>query len=337
MNNLFIIGNEKISLKKNVHYSANVDFKSIVEGLSKYFTVNLLARSSLKEETFKISHKNIKTASNIFFYIFNVFLSFKNIRENRYLIISISPYTFIAFLILFFFSNNIYLYLRSDGFKEYEKILGKKWIFLYSFMYFIFLKKAKIITCEKSLVKKKKFFLVEPSELDEFWFKNRKFIVKSKKIKILFVGRVRIEKGIFNFLDIFSKLDKQFQLTIVGDIYDKKFNIKNIQYFNFYNNIKDLINQYDINHIFVLPSYTESHPKVVYESLARLRPVLVFDDIKHIVKNTNGIFICRRNLNNFLEKINYILKNYRSIQNKILKNSLPKKNIFISQLRNIMQ
>ena len=46
MNNLFIIGNEKISFKKNVHYSANVDFKSIVEGLSKYFTVNLLARSS---------------------------------------------------------------------------------------------------------------------------------------------------------------------------------------------------------------------------------------------------------------------------------------------------
>jgi glycosyltransferase involved in cell wall biosynthesis len=336
MKNLFIIGNEKIWFKKNNYYSANVDFKSIVEGLSKYFIANLLARSTFRQETFKIEHNSIKTASNIFSYIFNIILSFNNIRKNRYLIISISPYTFIAFLILFFFSNNIYLYLRSDGFKEYEKILGKKWIFLYSFMYFIFLKKAKIISCEESLVQKKFFFLVRPSELDELWFKNRKFLVKSKKIKILYVGRIRIEKGIFNFLDLFSKLDKRFELTIVGDIYNKKFDIKNVKYFNFYSNIGDLINQYDINHVLVLPSYTESHPKVVYESLARLRPVLIFDDIEHIIKNTKGIFVCKRDLNNFLNKIDYIINNYHFIQKQIIKNSLPKKKVFIRQLRNIL-
>ena len=79
-------------------------------------------------------------------------------------------------------------------------------------------------------------------------------------------------------MDLFSKLDKRFELTIVGDIYNKKFDIKNVKYFNFYSNIEDLINQYDMNHVLVLPSYTESHPKVVYESLARLRPVLIFDD-----------------------------------------------------------
>lgn len=336
MKNLFIIGNEKIWFKKNNYYSANLDFKSITEGLSKYFITNLLARSSFRQETFKIEHNSIKIASNIFSYVFNIILSFNNIRKNRYLIISISPYTFIAFLILFFFSNNIYLYLRSNGFKEYEKILGKKWIFLYSFMYFIFLKKAKIISCEESLVQKKFFFLVQPSELDKLWFKNRKFLVKSKRIKILYVGRIRIEKGIFNFLDLFSKLDKRFELTIVGDIYNKKFDIKNVKYFNFYSNIEDLINQYDINHVLVLPSYTESHPKVVYESLARIRPVLIFNDIEHIIKNTKGIFVCKRDLNNFLDKIDYIINNYRFIQKQIIKNSLPRKKVFIRQLRNIL-
>ena len=143
MEKLFIIGNEKISCNNNIYHSANIDFKSITESLSKYFRVNLLARSSSKKETFKINHKDIKISSNIFFYIFNILSTFNNIKNNKYLIISITPYTFIAFLLLFIFSNNIYLYLRSDGFKEYEKILGKKWVFLYNFMFFFFLKKNK--------------------------------------------------------------------------------------------------------------------------------------------------------------------------------------------------
>ena len=64
--------------------------------------------------------------------------------------------------------------------------------------------------------------------------------------------------------------------------------------------------------------------------------VLIFDDIKHIIKNTKGIFFCKRDLNNFLDKIDYILNDYRFIQKQIIKNSLPQKNIFIRQLRNIL-
>jgi glycosyltransferase involved in cell wall biosynthesis len=338
MNKLFIIGNEKISCNsKKIYHSANVDFKSIIEGLSKYFQVYLLARQSINKQIFNINHNKIILANNIFSYLLNVIASLKNARNCKYLIISITPYTFVAFLILFFFSNKIYLYLRSNGFIEYEKILGKKWVFLYSLMYFCFFKKAKIISCEKSLVKKKNFFLVEPSELDELWFKNRKNIIYDNKIKILYVGRIRIEKGILNFIDLFNKLDKKFKLTIIGDKYNKKFKIKNVNYLNFFSNIQDLIKQYDKNHIIILPSYTESHPKVVYESLARLRPVLIFDEIKHIVKDTKGIFVCKRNQNDFLKKVDYVIKNYKSVQKTILKNKLPKKNIFIHDLCNILR
>jgi hypothetical protein len=138
MNKLFIIGNEKISCHKNIFYSENVDFKSITEGLSSYFDLHLLARSSSHKGVFNIDHNKIILSRNIFIYLFNVILSLRNVKKNKYLIVSISPYTFIAFLILFLFSNNIYLYLRSNGFVEYEKILGKKWVFLYSIMYFFF-------------------------------------------------------------------------------------------------------------------------------------------------------------------------------------------------------
>jgi glycosyltransferase involved in cell wall biosynthesis len=334
MNKLFIIGNEKISCHKNIFYSENVDFKSITEGLSSYFDLHLLARSSSHKGVFNIDHNKIILSRNIFIYLFNVILSLRNVKKNKYLIVSISPYTFIAFLILFLFSNNIYLYLRSNGFIEYEKILGKRWVFIYSIMYFFFLKRANIISCEKKLAKS--FFSVEPSELDEIWFKNRKKFLLIKKIKIIYVGRIRVEKGILSFIDLFRQLDKKFNLTIIGDRYNKKFNIKNISYLSFSSNIKYLINQYDKNHILILPSYTESHPKVVYEALARVRPVLVFDDIKHIVKKTKGIFVCKRTKKDFLKKLNYILKNYRFIQGQILKNKLPKKNIFIRDLRNIL-
>lgn len=331
MKDLIIIGNEKISYKNSLFHSANVDFQTIVKGLSQYFNVTLISRLSTEKQIFPIHHNKIVLASNILIFALNILLSFKNIRKNKYLIISISPYTFFSFLILFLFSNEIYLYLRSNGFKEYEKILGNKWVFLYSFMYFFFLKKAKIISCEKSLVKKK-FFLVHPSELNETWFKKRKKITFNNKINIIYVGRIRVEKGILDFIDLFSKLKKKFRLTIIGDRYNNKFNIKNVHYLNFFSNIKLLINEYDKNHILILPSYTESHPKVVYEALARLRPVLIFEDIEHIIKNTKGIFSCKRNADDILKKINYILKNYRSIQKQILINKLPNKNSFIKEL-----
>ena len=36
--------------------------------------------------------------------------------------------------------------------------------------------------------------------------------------------------------------------------------------------------------IYLYSSFTEGAPKVILESLARLRPVIVFDEIKHVKK-----------------------------------------------------
>ena len=57
-------------------------------------------------------------------------------------------------------------------------------------------------------------------------------------------------------------------------------------------NIKSkLIKYYDDHNIFILPSFTEGHPMVLLEALARRRPVIVFDDIKHVIGNKKGIFV----------------------------------------------
>ena len=54
MNDLFIISNENISKDKYNFSSANVDFKTIIEGLKYSFNIVLIARQSNKKENFII-------------------------------------------------------------------------------------------------------------------------------------------------------------------------------------------------------------------------------------------------------------------------------------------
>jgi glycosyltransferase involved in cell wall biosynthesis len=297
----------------------------------------LIARRSTKKENFIIHFKKIFLASNIFSYLLKIILSLRNVDNKKYLIVSISPYSFLAYLILFLFTNKIYVYLRSDGFKEYENILGKKWVFLYQIMFYVMTQKSKIISCQRKLSRGKPSYLVRPSELDEMWINNKKkFNLNTKTIRLLYVGRIRTEKGIFDLLNIFSKLEYKVKLTIVGDRRIKLFNNYKIKFYNFFSKSKDLIKQYDKCDIFILPSYTEAHPKVIDEALARFRPVIVFNDIKHVIGNRIGIFVCKRNSEDLKNKIFYIRKNYSKIVKKISKNVLPTKKIFIQDLIKII-
>ena len=75
-----------------------------------------------------------------------------------------------------------------------------------------------------------------------------------------------------------------------------------------------LIKYYDEHNIFVLPSYTEGHPMALLEALARRRPVIVFDEINHVVGNKKGIFIAKRNFLDFLANLiilKRIIKKFR--------------------------
>ena len=65
------------------------------------------------------------------------------------------------------------------------------------------------------------------------------------------------------------------------------------------------------------------------ESLARLRPAIVFEEIKHVVGDKKGIFVSSRNQQSFLENIHHIKKNYTKIQEDMKKNNLPSKHDFL--------
>ena len=333
-NPLTIINNEKIFKDNNGFYCDNLDLKVIPEGLNDYHQVHYIVRSSNKKGDQKINLKDIKIAPNIFKFIYFVFKTFK-ITNMNYLIISITPYTFLSFLTLFLFRKKIFVYLFSSGHEEYKLILGRWSIWIYHIMYKIVTSNSNVIVNHERLFDKKKAHLISSSRLDENWFENHKNVLLDK-IRFLYVGRFNPEKGIYEFLEMFDKMKLEAEFSIVGNSKNQKISNKNIKLLNYISDPQSLINIYDAHNITILPSYTEANPYVVDESLSRKRPVIIFENIAYIAKDKKGVFISKRNIDSFSETTKYIIKNYQEIQKDIEKNTLPTKRKMLNEISNII-
>ena len=97
-----------------------------------------------------------------------------------------------------------------------------------------------------------------------------------------------------------------------------------------------MIDVYDNHNILILPSYTEGQPYVVDESLARRRPVLIFEDIKHIIKGRKGIFVSERNINSLTKNLKFIMQNYNDIQKEIEQNNFPLEEDMFKQISEVI-
>ena len=335
-NNLVIINNEKVFRENNSFYCDNLDLKIIPEELNEYYKVQYIVRSSNKKGKQNIKLSDIKTASNIFQFIYFVFKTFK-IPNTSYLLVCITPYTFLSFLILFLFrKKRVFVYLFSSGHEEYKHVLGSWSVWIYHIMYKIVTSNSKVIVCHERLFNKNKSYLVDISRLDDEWLKNQKDALLDK-IRFLYVGRMSQEKGIFDFLEMFNQIKLDAELSIVGNLKNENFLNKNIKPLGYVADPQSLINIYDNHNIMILPSFTEATPYVVDEALSRKRPVIIFEDIAYIAKDKKGIFISKRNMNSFLETTKYIMDNYLEIQKKMEQNDLPTKKSMIKQISDIIK
>ena len=203
-------------------------------------------------------------------------------------------------------------------------------------MFSITSKISSLISCRKHILKGNDGHIVNPSQLDIEWKKNL-ITPQTIETKLLYVGRIRKEKGIFALIKILEK-KSDIKLTIVGQ--EKEINRdiknKNIDALTIINDKKNLIKIYDQHNIFILPSFTEGHPMVLLEALSRLRPVIIFKEIEHVIGNFKGIFVAERNIESLIEKTNFIKKNYEKIQKEMTANKLPSNKEFITSLRDIM-
>ena len=335
---LFIISNEKIHIEKNFFYCDNIDMKSIPEGFSRNLKVSVIAVRSNIIRFHKINLEQIEIASNIFTFLFNIFKSFKN-KEVNYLLISITPYTFFAYLLLFIFRKKIFVYLRSNGYEEYKHIFGVFGSFLYHVMFTIISWKANFISCRPHLLNGKSGKIVSPSQLSNKWFHSHKK-PNLNKIQLLYVGRIKVEKGIFSLLNIIQNLNMDIHLTIVSagkNNNNHNLEQKNVSVVDFENKDDSIIQLYDAHNIFILPSFTEGHPQVLDESLSRLRPVIIFEEISHVIGNRKGVFVSERNSTSLSKTISHIMNNYYSIEKKIINNTLPTKENFLKEISNTIK
>ena len=120
------------------------------------------------------------------------------------MIISISPYTLIISLFLKFLGKKPITYLRSDGYGEYKAILGKLGPIIYHFMFTIVTSISNLISCREYILKGKKGKIIHPSQLDSIWLRKPKTL-EIKTFKLLYVGRIRVEKGIFFLANLIKK------------------------------------------------------------------------------------------------------------------------------------
>ena len=345
MENLVVLNNEKVSRKDQKFFSRNYNFKILPEGLSKYFDVEYIVRKSEVNESHELNLNKVKIASNIFQFIYFLFSTFKN-KNTKYYIICITPYTFIASLFLIIFRKKIYVYLISNGHEEWANLLGNWSIWIYNLMFSIVTSNSIVIALHDRLFNKNKnFYVINSSSLDEKWFLNLKE-AKIDKVRFLYVARINPVKGINEFLEMFKNLELDAELSIIGKTnnlkHKKEFRTlmesqNNIKFTGYITNRQVLIDTYDDHNILILPSYTEGQPYVVDESLVRRRPVLIFDDISHIIKGRKGIFVSKRNPKSFVETTKYIMNNYYKIQKEIDKNDFPLEKNMFEQISNIIK
>ena len=332
--NLVILNNEKVFKENGNFFLDNLDLKVIPEGLNQFFNIKFIVRKSKKKGDQKINLNNIDIASNIFSFIFFIIKSFKD--NTKYLIISVTPYTFLAYIFLFIFRKKfIYLYLWSDGHEEWEHILGKWSVWIFRVMYVICTFRSEIIVCNKRLTKKKSH-LISISRLDEKWFQNTTK-ASTENVDFLYVGRLSKEKGIFDLISMLNDGNSRINLSIVGDSKNLKFENPNIKLLGYISDEKLLMKAYDNCNITILPSFTEGYPYVIDESLARKRPVIIFEEISYVVNNKKGIFITRRDTVSLNKTTDYILENYNKIQQEISGNELPTKKSMLKQISDIIR
>ena len=327
---LFIFSNESIFIQDQKYFCDNIDLKSSPEGLNKKFDVNLIGRKSSKKRAHEIKLKKIKIFTNIFSYLSEVIKSTKS-ENTKYLVISISPYTFLVCLLLRIFGKTPIVYLRSDGYGEYKAILGNLGKLIYHLMFSLTSIISNLISCRNYILRGRKGKVIYPSQLDSIWIRKPK-IQDVKSFKLLYVGRIRVEKGIFSLAGLIKNKRNIF-LTIVGAEKNTsyKINQSNVNIQLTQSNKLRLIKYYDDHNIFILPSFTEGHPMVLLEALARRRPVIIFEDIKHVIGDKKGIFVAKRNFLNFFGVLNHIKKNYKKIQKDMMKNELPTNKEFIEE------
>ena len=164
--------------------------------------------------------------------------------------------------------------------------------------------------------------VVDSTLLHDFSFQqSRETKHQKKKIKILFLARMEKEKGIYELIDAFNELQKEFDIELLlagkGTAYEEiktyTSNMKNIKFLGHVQE-KEKAMAFKESDIYALPSYTEGLPVSLLEAMAFGLPIVAtpVGGLKYFFKNNTMGYTCNPkdtlSLKKALEKL---LKNHQ--------------------------
>jgi glycosyltransferase involved in cell wall biosynthesis len=168
--------------------------------------------------------------------------------------------------------------------------------------------------------------VVIPFGIDNFWFDNllnKKNQANNNEIKLLFVGRVNLNKNVTTVIEACKNLIQKgykISFTVVGNIEDPKIESL-LKYHKFVNYIayadkEQLLQIYRQNDIYIMPSIRESFGLVYAEAMSQGLPVIYthgqgFD--KHFEDGFIGYSVDCFDVIEIAKKIILIKENYKKI------------------------
>ncbi|GIU82977.1 MAG: glycosyltransferase family 1 protein [Acidobacteria bacterium] len=162
-----------------------------------------------------------------------------------------------------------------------------------------------------------KKIIVTPYGIDTEKFRPKAASVNEKKVRILYVGRMELLKGVQYLLEAFAALKrKDVELHLVGPILPemlpllKKYSDERIKLFGAVNH-EDLPKFYQDSDIFVFPSINDAFGLVVLEAMACGLPVITTENsCAHDVINDgkNGFIVPIRDARAIKEKLEMLIE-----------------------------
>ncbi|MRH99166.1 glycosyltransferase [Kriegella sp. EG-1] len=140
-----------------------------------------------------------------------------------------------------------------------------------------FFRKYKELLLDKSII--------VTNGINQFWIENKQEQKKLTPTRILYVGSLLSRKNVLALIEAVLRLKAtipEIELTIVGDkggqkeqiISLSKANPECIKFIGAVHNIKELLQLYKANHIFAMPSFSETFGLVYIEALSQGLPIL---------------------------------------------------------------
>ena len=122
MREIFIVSNDRFFFDRKIFYNSNKNTFTIINCFKKLKKVYLVARKSTIKLKFTNKINNIQ-----FIDLLRLLKIINRIKQRKIIVISLTPFNFLVSSILVLLGvkkKNFFLFLRSDGFKEYEIKFG---------------------------------------------------------------------------------------------------------------------------------------------------------------------------------------------------------------------